>query len=98
MIAPKKFKIKVAILFGYNGRSFHGLQKAAGVVTVEESLEKALFDAQFIPVHNFGNLKKIGWGRTSRTDKGVHASVNLIKCNLEISEEYLLEDTVTDDN
>lgn len=85
----KTFKVKCAILFGYNGRKFHGLQKAAGVLTVEEALEKALYDAKLIPIHNFGNLKKIGWGRASRTDKGVHASINVIKCNLEISNEFL---------
>lgn len=62
MNVDKKFKMKCAILFGYNGRKFHGLQKAPGVQTVEEVLEKGLFDSGMIPLHNFGELKKISWG------------------------------------
>lgn len=71
MGGPKK--IWVAIIFGYNGRAYHGSQKATGVPTVEGDLERALFDAGFISPLNFGNLNKIGWCRGSRTDKGVHA-------------------------
>lgn len=59
------------------------------MITVEEALEKALLDAQFVPLHNFGNLKKLSWSRASRTDKGVHASVNVVKCNLEFTKDYL---------
>ena len=87
----KPFKIRTAIFFGYNGKPFHGLQKVQGVPTVEEFLEKALFDSKFITTSNYGDLKKIGWNRGSRTDKGVHASLNTIKCNLTISHEYLKE-------
>lgn len=67
------------------------------MLTVEEALEKAFFDAKLIPIHNYGNLKKVNWGRASRTDKGVHASVNVVKCNLEFSNEYLLEDFKLED-
>ena len=59
------------------------------MLTIDEVLEKALFDAKLISSSNFGNLKKIGWGRGSRTDKGVHASINTIKCNLDITKKYL---------
>ena len=38
----------MGIIFGYNGRSFHGSQKASGVVTVEEKLEKAIFDGGLV--------------------------------------------------
>ena len=88
-MAREYYKLKFAIHFGYNGRAFHGLQKAQGVITIDEVLEKALFDAKLISSSNFGNLKKIGWGRGSRTDKGVHASINTIKCNLDINKKYL---------
>ena len=81
----KRYKLKCAIFFGYNGRSFHGLQKAVGVRTIEEALEKAFFDANFIPMHNFGDIKKLSWSRATRTDKGVHASINVVKCNLEFT-------------
>ena len=29
---------------------------------------------------NFGDLKKIGWGRATRTDKRVHALQNTFSC------------------
>lgn len=37
-----------------------------------------------------GDLKKAGWGRGARTDKGVHALSNGITVKLAINEEYLL--------
>ena len=30
----------------------------------------------------------MGWNRASRTDKGVHAAQNVVKCNLEVGEEF----------
>lgn len=88
MKSIRKKKIRVAIIFGYNGRPFHGSQKASGVSTVEEQLEKAIFEAGLVSESNFGNLNKMGWNRASWTDKGVHAAQNAIKCNLEIGEEF----------
>lgn len=38
---------------------------------IEGELEKAIFNAGGIKDTNFGNLYKIGWARSSRTDKGV---------------------------
>ncbi len=88
MKSIRKKKIRVGIIFGYNGRIFHGSQKAAGVITVEEQLEKAIFDAGLVSESNFGNLNKMGWNRASRTDKGVHAAQNVVKCNLEVGDEF----------
>ena len=90
-MSKKEFKVKVAILFGYNGQGFHGLQKAENVPTVESHLEEALHSAGFITDRNFGNLKKSGWSRGSRTDKGVHAAVNCISCKLIIPVSYVTE-------
>ncbi len=44
--------------------------------TIEGDLERALFESELITSENFDNLKKIGWQRASRTDKGVHAVFN----------------------
>ena len=90
-VASKSHKIKVCLFFGYNGKAYHGLQKANGVPTVEEALEKAIYDAKFIAESNYGDLKKIGWSRGSRTDKGVHACLNTINCKLLISDDYINE-------
>ena len=69
-------KIRVAILTGYNGVNFHGSQKNQDWRTVELELEKAMFKQGMISDFNFGDLKKIGWGRATRTDKRVHALLN----------------------
>jgi len=44
---------------------------------VEDVLQAALDAAGCILPSNFGNLQKIGWSRSSRTDKGVHALANV---------------------
>ena len=43
------------------------------VRSVEEEIEKTLFKLGWIAPFNYGDLKKIGWGRATRTDKKVHA-------------------------
>ena len=40
---------------------------------VEYYLERAILRAGLMRKENFGNLRKVKWTRTSRTDKGVHA-------------------------
>lgn len=40
-------------------------------VAIEGELETAVFKAGGIRDSNYGNLHKIGWDRSSRTDKGV---------------------------
>lgn len=44
---------------------------------MEDVLQAALDAAGCILPSNFGNLQKIGWSRSSRTDKGVHAQANV---------------------
>lgn len=43
------------------------------MIAVESVLEKALLDAGCISQMNYGDLKKVRWTRSSRTDKGVHS-------------------------
>lgn len=38
---------------------------------VEAELEKAILKADGMLASNFGNLHRLGWARSSRTDKGV---------------------------
>ena len=60
-----------------------------GVFTVEDALEKALLESDLIPESNFGNLRKSGWGKASRTDKGVHAAMNGITVKINIKDKFL---------
>ena len=60
--------------------------------TVEDEIEKALFELKYISECNYGkflffyfflgNLQKVGWSRSSRTDKKVSAVFNMISCKL----------------
>ncbi|CAN0396222.1 unnamed protein product [Pylaiella littoralis] len=86
----KPTKRKVAIVVGYVGTKFHGWQQssdAQNVRTVEGELETALWKAGAIADSNYGDLNKIGWGRTSRTDKGVHASKTVAAAKLLLPQE-----------
>jgi tRNA pseudouridine38-40 synthase len=55
-----------------------------------------LLDAGMISEENFGDLKKSGWSRASRTDKGVHAVVNAINLKIQVSEKFLKEGATFD--
>ncbi|ETW00950.1 tRNA pseudouridine(38-40) synthase [Aphanomyces invadans] len=72
----KKRKVKVALVTGYTGTGYHGvqIQENVNVPTVEHAVREALFKAGCILESNYGDMSKIGWSRSSRTDKGVHAS------------------------
>lgn len=61
----KATKRKVAIVVGYVGTKFHGWQQSTDmdVRTVEGVLETALWKSGAIADSNYGDLRKIGWGR-----------------------------------
>jgi tRNA pseudouridine38-40 synthase len=73
------------MIVGYNGSEFFGSQKNKQVRTVEEQVEKALFNLNLISEHNYGDIKKIGWQRASRTDKSVHALQNVFSCKIHLA-------------
>lgn len=94
-------KIKTAILYAYNGSKFNGSQiqnNHADTRTVEQDLEKALFDAGCISQENFGNLGKIKWSRASRTDKGVHALCTVAGLRMLWGHNKQEEDVINDIN
>lgn len=85
------FKIKVAVIFGYNGKDFYGSQKIPDNThqTAEGELEKALYTCKMISDLNYNNLQKVSWGRGSRTDRGVHACANMINCKICLDEKFV---------
>jgi len=103
MSGEKKSKRKLGLVIGYLGTAYRGLQinrEHAGLPTVEQVLEEAMFKAGLIRESNFGDLDKIGWSRSSRTDKGVHAA-RLLVCgkllvNLDDFDELGLSQTVSE--
>jgi tRNA pseudouridine38-40 synthase len=76
----KPVKRKVALHVGYVGSAYKGLQinRIEGVPTIEEELERAIYKAGGIAESNFGELNKVKWSRSSRTDKGVHSLATVV--------------------
>ncbi|CAI5732687.1 unnamed protein product [Peronospora destructor] len=89
----KLVKRKVAIVGGYMGTSYHGLQLNGNVNTIENELRRAIFDAGAMRESNFEDLGKIDWARSSRTDKGVHAGCVVFSGKLLIDEENKVDHT-----
>lgn len=80
---------------GYVGTDYRGLQKQTDehlLPTIEGELESAIYKAGGIRDSNFGNLQKIGWAKSSRTDKGVHSLATMISLKMEIPEYAWKED------
>jgi tRNA U38,U39,U40 pseudouridine synthase TruA len=46
---------------------------------VETHLEEAIFKAGGMKESNFGDFKKVGWNRSSRTDKGVSLILDFLE-------------------
>ena len=71
----KRFpKRKVACMVGFLGANYSGMQRNPGVHTVEDVLERALYQAGTIMPSNVGVLQKLCWTKAARTDKGVSAA------------------------
>ncbi|XP_043687160.1 putative tRNA pseudouridine synthase [Telopea speciosissima] len=88
-------KKKVVMRVGYVGTDYRGLQKQLdedSLSTIEAELETAIYKAGGIRDSNFGYLHKIGWDRSSRTDKGVHSLATMISLKMEIPEYAWKED------
>ena len=77
-------KRKVCLLFGYNGGHHQGLQIQTGSTapTIEGELSAAICKAGGMLESNLEQLTKVKWQRSARTDKGVHAAVNVVSMNL----------------
>lgn len=75
-------KRRAAILFGYCGVGYSGLQVNPGVKTIEGDIFDVLCKAGCVSKENAVNPNKVGLQRAARTDRGVHAAGNLINLKL----------------
>ncbi|XP_063540508.1 pseudouridylate synthase 1 homolog isoform X1 [Cydia strobilella] len=82
---------KMAMLLGYCGVDYYGMQRNPGVRTIEEDLLKALLEAKYINEEDFTTQQNTQFQRSSRTDKGVSASRQVVslKLPLEVSVEEI---------
>jgi tRNA pseudouridine38-40 synthase len=78
----------VACLIGYCGTGYNGmqLQNNPNTKTIEGEIFKAFAEAGAVSPENADDLKKNGFMRAARTDKGVHAAGNVISCKLIIED------------
>lgn len=75
-------KRKVAVLIGYAGTGYRGMQVNGDDATIERDLFRAFVDAGAISKANADDPRKSSLARCARTDKGVHAAGNIISLKL----------------
>ncbi|CAH0760516.1 unnamed protein product [Diatraea saccharalis] len=75
-------KKKMALLLGYCGVDYYGMQRNPGVRTIEEDLFKAMLDAKYVTEDDFNNQQNTQFQRSSRTDKGVSAARQVVSLKL----------------
>ncbi|KAI7872705.1 pseudouridine synthase [Spinellus fusiger] len=85
---PKK---KVALLIGYCGTGYQGMQLNKGIRTIEGEIHAAMVKAGAISKANAEDPSKINWMRTARTDKGVHSACNVISCKMAFPSDAVID-------
>ena len=83
---PNLKKRKVAMIFGYAGTGYSGLQINEPHKTIEKEIWDSLILNGYVSKDNALDLKKVGWQRCARTDKGVHALGNLASFKILLDE------------
>ncbi|ETN39210.1 tRNA pseudouridine(38-40) synthase [Cyphellophora europaea CBS 101466] len=87
----RKPKKKVAVLIGYAGTGYRGMQLAHDQKTIEGDLFQAFVRAGAISKNNADDPKKSSFVRCARTDKGVHAAGNVISLKLIVEDEDIVK-------
>ncbi|RDW90488.1 pseudouridine synthase PUS2 [Aspergillus mulundensis] len=85
---PKK---KVAVLIGYSGTGYKGMQLSTTEKTIEGDLFTAFVAAGAISKANAADPKKSSLVRCARTDKGVHAAGNIVSLKLIVEDPDVVE-------
>ncbi|RAH85021.1 pseudouridine synthase [Aspergillus japonicus CBS 114.51] len=85
---PKK---KVAVLMGYSGTGYKGMQLSTTEKTIEGELFTALVAAGAISKANATDPKKSSLVRCARTDKGVHAAGNIVSLKLIVEDPDIIQ-------
>ncbi|KAK3357907.1 pseudouridine synthase [Lasiosphaeria hispida] len=84
-------KRKVAVLIGYAGTGYHGIQINHKERTIEGDIFAAFVTTGAIAKANADDPKKSSLVRCARTDKGVHAAGNVLSLKLIVEDENLVE-------
>ncbi len=92
----RKPKKKVAVLIGYCGTGYHGMQINPPNKTIEGDLYAAFGRAGAVSADNAADPKKSGFMRAARTDKGVHAAGNVVSLKL-ITEDPKIKEKINEE-
>ncbi|KAJ9136820.1 Pseudouridine synthase [Pleurostoma richardsiae] len=84
-------KRKVAVMIGYAGTGYKGMQIAHQEKTIEGELFAAFVAAGAVSKANASDPRKIALVRCARTDKGVHAAGNVISLKLIIEDPDIVQ-------
>ncbi|GAB7366820.1 hypothetical protein MBLNU230_g0993t1 [Neophaeotheca triangularis] len=87
----RKPKRKVAVMIGYSGTGYKGMQITPTEKTIEGDLFMAFVKAGAISKANADDPKKASLVRCARTDKGVHAAGNMISLKLIVEDDDVVE-------
>ena len=87
----KRPKRKVAVMVGYSGTGYKGMQINGDEPTIERDLFRAFIKAGAISKANANDPRKSSLVRCARTDKGVHAAGNVISLKLIIEDEDVVD-------
>lgn len=78
-------------MIGYCGTGYHGMQLNPPDKTIEGELFEAFIKSGAISQNNSNDLKKNGFMRAARTDKGVHAAGNVVSLKMIIEDNDIVE-------
>ncbi|KIW02066.1 tRNA pseudouridine(38-40) synthase, variant 1 [Verruconis gallopava] len=84
-------KRKVAVMMGYAGSGYKGMQMMPNQKTIEGDVFNAFVKAGAISKANADDPKKSSFVRCARTDKGVHAAGNVISLKLIIEDPKIVD-------
>ncbi|KAI9310663.1 pseudouridine synthase [Dichotomocladium elegans] len=87
-------KRKVALMIGFNGTGYQGMQYNPAIRSIEQTLFEALCKAGAVSIDNSSDPKKVQLVRAARTDKGVHAVGNLVSLKMVIEDGPAIVDKI----
>ncbi|OQV18361.1 tRNA pseudouridine synthase A, mitochondrial [Hypsibius exemplaris] len=82
----KKLK-KVAILMGYSGQGYNGMQWNPDIETIESVLLAAMAKVELIPQDWQSDLQQLNFQRCARTDKGVSAAGQVVSLPIPVDSD-----------
>ncbi|KAJ2079924.1 tRNA pseudouridine synthase 1 [Coemansia sp. RSA 988] len=88
---PRLPKRRAALLIGFCGSGYQGMQANEGARTIEGELFKALCEAGAVSADNSTDQKKVQLQRAARTDKGVHAAGQVVSLKMIIEDPMIVK-------